>query len=315
MAISLNTELSAFLSNVWENRDWLLYGSPLTGRKETIEDRVYDLYAPEQPRTAGMTARAYKAQIDAINKPVISRHNWRRSIRGGFHVWDNSGCSGSVNYRLYLNVELAQAARVFTEVMISASAPAAAFSRSMASGRAALAARGRREMRDFSTVVKAAKIADEEQAFTSRPDVIVVYFSEGRDTALAFSKRLLNGCGAACFKHDHVPMTERIASGVSMGPEVSGARQWAVGTSFGEVRCNLIAKALVKCVTGKTIDQVPDSATESRESTTFFKVFKAPLSQTSLPPVGSPNRLDFFQEVGKSFQQTGIDPAAPWRNV
>jgi hypothetical protein len=76
-----------------------------------------------------------------------------------------------------------------------------------------------------------------------------------------------------------------------------GARRVAVegGTSFTEVRCGLLARALVECVTGMP------SAT-GRE--------QAPVKARANP--ATCNRLVFVERVKALFTEVGIDPAAPW---
>lgn len=299
----MHNELNSFLTDVWENRDWILYDKPdPTGK--TVEDRVYSLYAPMHGvRTDQITPNAYDAQVNTITSPA-GRTPWIVKRRDAFFVWDNSAsAAGNADYRVYVNAKHEHAVEVFKKIMHWGSdpigqGPAPAAPRppngapippaSLTSGYAARVARGH-----FADVIAAAKIAFAKEAFTGRADLIVVYLNPlgGRAAALALAHRLAKL--GAYYRNDHPPMTQKVHFGIAVGPEVSGT-QWQVGTSYGEVRCNLIAQAMVHSVTGR---QRPNQ-------------HPVPVGWA---PVGSPNRLDFVRRVAQLFQQYGINPQAPWR--
>lgn len=110
------------------------------------------------------------------------------------------------------------------------------------------------QRQNYSEVIVGAKVADREEMFTARHDKIVIYLN--RFVGAAGAHLLASHLAAkfpTAFKSGIVPMTEQVARGVSRAPEVSGQAQWAVGSCFGAVRCNLIAKALLKCLRGMNL--------------------------------------------------------------
>lgn len=296
----MHTELSSFLTNVWENRENILFSrADETGI--TVEDRVYTIYAPlHGVSSAGISQDQYGWSLDGIRKPAGSAWAIERGNAYGdeFLVWKNGAAvSRSVDHRIYINAKLATAATVFQRILTEAARQADQHATSvpmsvMATSYQALASRGRL-LEHLPELVVAAKIASKEAAFTGRQDLIVVYLNKygGRALAEAFGKKIATW--GSYFRNDHVPMTLRVASGISIGPE-GGADQLGAGASFGQVRCWLIARALIRAVTNTT-------------PTTFEN--KVPLR---LPSVPSPNRLDFNRIAGQEFQANGIDVNAPW---
>jgi hypothetical protein len=298
----MHTELSSFLADVWENRDVTMYGNPdPTG--DTIEDRVYSIYAPQHGiGNAGITKDVYQARVNGILAPPNS--GWRASQRNWAFVWDNaSAASLHANYRIYVNAKPNYAVNIFQRIMQMSARPVPQaqpmpphLRQAMpqlpphvaATGYMAQANRG-----NYADVVVGAKIAFADEAFSGRPDVIVVYLNQqgGRQLAAHLAERIANF--GDFFRNDLPPMTERIAWGVSIGPEVSG-QQWTVGTSFGMVRANLIAWAMIETVTALPTAAGPHPV---------------PLVAH---PAGSPNRLDFFRIVTNKFAQFNIDSNAPW---
>ncbi|MFN7920792.1 MAG: T3SS effector HopA1 family protein [Bryobacteraceae bacterium] len=290
----MHTEMSSFLAGVWENRDVLMYGAAdPTG--DTVEDRVYAMYAPMHGAgNTGITKPAYNVLVNGIVAPpnsgwVVNRRDWA-------YVWDNnSAASSNAAYRIYLNAKLPTAAALFQRIMGLAVRPPQpvhpapnVLARPLATAYMALANRG-----IYGDVVAAMKIAFANEAFNGRPDIIVIYINpEGGKQIAAHLARRISGFGDL-FRNDIPPMTERISWGVSIGPEVSGA-QWNVGTSFGMVRTNLIAWAMIEAVTGHATNN---------------GTHDVPLAQ---PRHGSPNRLTFFQLVTAKFAQYNIDVNAPW---
>lgn len=298
----MNTELSSFLADVWENRDYILFNAP-RNPDETIEDRVYDIYAPQHGITASITPEVYETQVSGITAPPLSKP-WRFRSTGGFRVADNLGAeSSSVNCRIYLNVKLENAVHVFKIVLDKAKMPLYEPSRS---GPPSLTtpslsipqdilsrghlARTKAMGESFEGSVIGAKIAEKEQAFSGRPDIIVIYMpTELQAIKLAEYLAKLG----PYYKNDIPAMTKRIAWGISIGAEVWG-EQWKVGTSFGGLRCNLVARALIKSVIGTDMDG------------------KRILRKGTTPPLPSPNRLDFFNEVTKQFTMNKISITEPW---
>lgn len=319
----MHPELSAFLTDVWENRDWILYGADETPeRNDTVEGRVYALYAPEHGATnAGITPGAYAAQLTGVAAPAGAKP-WSQRHTGGFWVWTSSACSGShPAHRLYLNAKPARAPQVFQRVITLASAPSKVPPpvppRKMAGPGAAIhgaqapIVAPQPPNRPWSDVILSAKIADHVQAFSGRNDLIVVYLSSNRGDAIRLGETLLREFPMSWFNHDIPPMSERVGFGVSVGPEVTG-KQWGAGTSYGEVRCNLIAKAMLECITGVQIDDLSEDEIYWRDSVTPFAVIRVPVRRG---PVGSPNRLEFLDAVAGNFVKFNINPIAPWREM
>ncbi|MEZ5351930.1 MAG: T3SS effector HopA1 family protein [Bryobacteraceae bacterium] len=293
----MDTQLSSFLADVWENRDVLLYGNPdPTG--DDVEERVYAMYAPMHGvGNAGITKVAYDLLVNGINAPPNS--GWVPSQRTWAYVWDNrSAASARAGYRVYINAKLTQATQIFQRIMaMSARAPAQANPPNalpvipdhvLATSYMALANRG-----IYADVIAGMKIAFAAEAFNGRPDIIVVYISDagGRQIAAHLARRI--AAMGDWFRTDIPPMTERIAWGISIGPEVSGT-QWGVATSFGQVRTTLIAWAMIEAVTGV--------ATNGGRHDVPLQMARH----------GSPNRLTFFQLVTSKFAQYQIDANRPW---
>ena len=320
----MNTELSSFLTDVWENRDILLYGAPdPTGA--TVEDRVYTIYAPMHGGArAGIDQMAYDDTVRQIRPPVDS--GWRILRSDWAQVWTNDRAAQQIDCRIYVNAKLDHAAAIFTRILAMSVAPEPprplpplpprglapprpprptpprqpTLSPDMiASSNVALARRGR-----FGTVVGGAKIAWGDAAYGGRPDKIVVYLNRegGRQVALIMAQRI--AALGPYFELDHVPMTQPAAPGISIGGEVHG-NQWTIGTSFGMVRCTLIARALIEAVTGRP-------AGGDDHDVPLGPVPTGRPVITPGRPGHSPNRLDFVQRVGRLFTTNGIDINAPW---
>jgi hypothetical protein len=321
---AMHTELSSFLADVWENRDYILFGckagSSDTGEAEgdTVGDRIYCIYAPNSAyRASTITPGAYDTAVSAF-KGVALAARWRpKSARDGFHVFQAPEVS-SPSYRLYLNVKPERVVAVAQELVKCAvfaepppfkpTAPTAGTapksSAPVLDPRVLPAsALARMKHHNFADVMVAFKVADKEEAFTNRPDRVVVYLNDLAGTAGVGMLVSLLKKNEGWYLPDTPPLTKRLAWGMGCGPEVSSA-QWAIGNSFGMLRCNLIAHALVEVVTGRQpvlAEQLP-----------------APLpKQPPRPPVGnvpghSPNRLDFMALVSKLFLAQGLNPNAPW---
>lgn len=320
---TLHNDLSSLLTNVWENRQTILYANPATPEDKTIEDRVYAFYAPNNPiDKSGIDKATYRHRLHGITSPV-GKAKWTKSIRGVFHVWDVGGrLDSSVGYRVYLNAKPEYAVALFKHIMTIASVNAPPPPRPARLGmpmtppkptpvvteqviRSGLVAKARRS--DYGEGLAAVKIADENEAFTNRPDKIVVYTNTYGGQVIANMLAAQLGQITKCFNPNIPPMTQQIALGVATGPEVIG-EQWNVGTSFGEVRCNLIARALLTIVTGKSPSDVP----LSHQVPHFSRRFNQTAVPAPFPAVASPNRLDFVNLVVKLFQDNKINPEAPW---
>jgi hypothetical protein len=183
----------------------------------------------------------------------------------------------------------------------------------------------------FCGQVAMAKIGDENGMFSRRPDKIVVYTAvsdDERGLAVALAKRLAQE-GRQWYLPDVPPMTEFVAFGVSVGPEPT-VKQHTIGNSFGQLRCNLIADALLECCTGCTKDNLAGRSDWEKhlrwtnrgyQDPRFFKI-KVPVNKLALRfPLttgdGSnrnprdavrlkslnPNRLDFIKMVVDRFKQ------------
>ena len=302
----MHIELSAFLTDVWENRDGILYRkddpTPIANDPTgtTVEDRVYAVYAPQHGQAKGAITRdRYTTAVNAIKKPPQS--GWTVDRRDWAFVWRNVWASQTADHRVYVNAKLEHAPAIFEKIMGMAVLPLKGPpvpprpgqtnpvlpAHVLRTGHLTQANRGH-----FGETVAAAKIAFAEEAFSGRPDRIVVYVNAGPAVAAALARKI--AALGNLFEHDHPPMTQRIASGISIGAEV-GAGQWSVGTSFANVRCNLIAWAMIEAVTGQATDAGPNDV---------------PLAA---PAAGSPNRLDFVRLVESKFRRQNIDVDAPWR--
>ena len=255
-------ELENFLRNVWANKAWILYGEvdnpvkvdpvdveavarlrdDFVHRGRSVADHVYALYAPEYGvQNAGISEDVYRSQITAIIPPRMSRWGYVME-KAGFRFWHNRGAHGPEQYRIYLNPKLPDAAKVFQILLGCAELTDIDLARA-------------RLYLPYATPLPvpylrlhSAKIANEKEAFSGRHDIIVAYITGDRAT----TQTLLRDHFLPAFRHfgltfnnDIPPMTEQVTWGVSIAPEPQGE-----ANSFGGLRCDLIAKALVRCVTG-----------------------------------------------------------------
>lgn len=271
----MHARLQSFLDDVWKNADNILFADPDPGKAPqaklkgtTVGQRVYSLYALGEgaPAIQVMSKEFYNNKLERIRKPANS--SWRPQERqNGFFFWRNFAGQGSADYRVYLNPKPVCAADVFQRILdCSAKAldvnlddpfdeddvPRERHSRNIPADKKVLD-------RHLGEVIVTAKIALAEDAFMGRRDVIVVYVNGGRTIAAAFARKAVTW--AYQFNDSTVPMTDPIAAGISIGAEVHGnlhdrTGQWKVGVSFGHVRCNLIARALVEAVTGLPVSTI-----------------------------------------------------------
>jgi hypothetical protein len=292
----MHTELSSFLTDVWENREYIMYG-PDDPSGPSVEERVYTMYAPIHGIKTDIKKADYQGGTDRIYPPRLS--GWRVLRRDWAYVWQNRSTSDSTAYRVYLNAKLAYAPQLFQRILQTTAAPLDPAlpphqkpqvpDDTLLEGYRAQVKRGK-----FAHVVGAAKIALADAAFEGRPDVIVIYINDyGGQYAAEMLPRHIASWGTNLSNNDHPPTTRRIPAGISVGPEVSGT-QWQVAGSFGQVRCHLIARAMIQAVTQVTTDDGPNAV---------------PHPTT---PTGSPKRLDFVQLVSEKFRHYGINPNAPW---
>lgn len=296
----MHVEFSSLLTNVWENRQQILYGHETLG---TIENRVYYMYAPQyRIRATQITEATYQAQITGILAPPFSgwyfqQYTWASNWR------NRRAASDQVTYRVYVKPRLTHAAHVFQEILriSSPSQPSQApplpaqFVASQTS-QAAYMARVRRGI--FTDVITATKIALAEQAFSGRSDRIVVYINHagGRDAARYLGEAIARF--GNYFENDHPMMTDQVASGISIAPEVTQQQNTAAGGnfSFGSLRSTLIAWALLEVSTGRTIN----SGTHA-----------APINESYLRQ-RAPTRIDFVRTVQAKFRTYGINVNYPW---
>jgi hypothetical protein len=292
----MHTELSSFLTQVWENREAILDFSP-AGNLAKVRDNVYDLYAPRFRAVEETLAQSYNDEVNRITAPPGS--GWRISRRDSFFVWTNSAANQSVSHRIYVNALPAHAPTVFRRLLECANRqvsreppPAPPGQRRPGEGMdlktayVALARRGQ-----FGEILAGAKIAFAEEAYGGRADVIVAYLNDeaGLASVSLLAQRIASW--GRFYGNDHPPMTRQLAFGISTGAEVTRVQR-DIGTSFGEVRSGLVARALSEAVTGRV-----------------------PPESGPIPPARgprSPNRLDFVQIVGRLFKAHGIDVDAPW---
>jgi|GEM_PF-4490295 len=120
----MHTELSSFLTNVWENRELILYSQQSRG---TIEDRVYHLFAPKhQVTAAGITQSTYGFQVTSIIRPPGSL--WRFVKNDWASNWINGSATRLPSYRVYVKPYPHRAVEVFKRIL-ELSSPAQAAQR------------------------------------------------------------------------------------------------------------------------------------------------------------------------------------------
>ena len=296
MAPALESTLSSLVTNVWENKEALVFGA--SKARETVADRIYELCGGSQPRTQNLTSQ-YSVQLSRIESlPNLARgkKEMQSDAFGSYFVrFANPGASGGAESRVYINAKREHAFDVMKALMELIPPVMKLSSGACVTGMQGLAFRGRQAPVEWGSAVLLVKIADVEEAFRGRRDLIVVYLNK----PLALARDLAGKLGAKVrptwLNNDAMPMTQAVTFGISVGAEVHGAAQWKVGTSFTEVRCRLVARALVECVTGKP------SATGQED---------APLKVRANP--ATCNRLLFVARVATLLAEVGIDPAEPW---
>ena len=302
----MHTELSSFLTQVWENREHILvFGAHPPPTLAAVCDGVYGMYAQNFQVAEALAAATYEQSLRDIRKPP--RSGWTGGqTRGGFFVWDNmTAADRSVSFRVYANAAPAHAADVFQRVLDcscverepptrpnapgTSMAPSLGTSADLTTG---YLARIRRRL--YGDVIVGAKVAHADEAYSGRADTIVIYLNDaaGADTPSLLAQYMATW--GPFFRHDHPAMTQRIASGLSIGPEVTMAQR-RIGNSFGELRSGLIARALIEAVTGRVPNEVG-----------------SPIPAPRPGVAKSPNRQDFNRCVTRLFGEHGINVEAPW---
>ncbi|HEY8922782.1 MAG TPA: T3SS effector HopA1 family protein [Polyangia bacterium] len=301
---NLDLGLSSLLTNVWENRSQILFETSKIVN-ETVGDRVYGLCGASLPKTTSMTA-SYSLQLERI-RSLPNLKSWQssrqRDLFGSYFLrFSNPASSGACLSRVYVNAKLDKVYEVFSAIT-ALTPPVARLpgwsggTTNVMIGRTALVhqGRGRTPILDWSVVVLMVKIADVDEAFTGRRDVIVIYLNQPVPIATQLAQQLSLAI-SRFVNHDVMPMTQLVSSGISVGAEVHG-QQGKPGASFTETRCGLIARGLIDCVLGP-------AAQKSETS-------RAPLTPVS-PPPATANRLAFVARVEKLFTDAGISVEEPW---
>jgi hypothetical protein len=170
------------------NKDALVFGASKV--RETVADRVYELCGGSQLKTQHLTLQ-YGMQLSRIESlPNLSR--WTKKTQsdafGSYFVrFANPGASGGVESRVYS---------------------------------------GRQAPLEWSSAVMLAKIADVEEAFRGRRDLILVYLNKPLALARDFAAHLAASVRPTWLNNDAMPMTQAVTFGISVGAEVHGASQW-----------------------------------------------------------------------------------------
>lgn len=303
----MDNSLSSFLTNVWENRYYILYTAPLKPG-DTISERVYAMYAPKHGITRGITSEEYGHQLNSIVLPI----NWVWDNQSEFKVAKNSGArTQSIGCRIYLNVKQEHAVTVFNKIMevtkvtnyhLGKTSQQPPLPPPIGQVRTTLnipdnvyykgdLARAKRG--NFEGIVCGVKIAKPQEAYSGRADVIVVYL-EGQQQARIFAEFLATL--GNYYNNDVPPMTRMINWGISIGAEPN-KNQRSEGNSFGMLRANLIGRALIKTVTGREVIGGVDTN----------------LRRAIYPSVSLPNRLNFINEVLAIFLENNISINEPWK--
>jgi hypothetical protein len=349
----MHASLKKFLDDVWNARADILFEPQPNGEdRQTVGGRIYDLfYAPK----AGV------ATADALHEQRMSnlrqQPGWRYSKRGSFHVWDNTGAQGGAHGRIYLDVNTERIEDAL-KVVFAAAAPdkdgpeAGGIPRQVVD--AGNSARWRRG-RGLGTFICAVKAIDETELGSARADRVVLYLNSTADAEAIenfrrlFERNRFSPLNAVpMFGTGNPPMTQRLASGIGFGREVSG-KQWQVGTSFGEVRCNIVALALIQIEGRKDLlkaaqlqgHTLPEALSRDDEvfrwipdgPGTYAEVYRIGKPSTQAPPLAYPGKKEFkplkddavnrvagrSDDQGRFIQLTEeilrrckIDPEAPW---
>jgi hypothetical protein len=288
----MHTVLSNFLANVWENRDHVLAAQFAKGARE----RVYELYSSAPPDGGAQTPE----QQNYANRLAALRGRFGLQPGGEWFYYFHR-TQADVLIRLYMNPRPEWACRVF-EMTLDALRDTRGLGAALQSG--AVARAGRRPGAGLGKAqapskyagaawadgVNQLKIANAAEAYSGRRDLIVVYLA-GQDVGWSLL-RALEGRGLmqGWFADDVPPMTQRVYWGVSFGTDPREP-----GASFGMVRCDLIADALILAVTGH----------------------EPPASGPIVParrnaPQTNNNRLGFVKLVTDRFAAKGISVERPW---
>lgn len=336
----MHARLQSFLDDVWNNAHNILFAGPFqlnAPRAElygdTVEHRVYSLYAsglgPSEVH-ATISEKTYELRLRRIKSPYksgwVEGDNQPLAEDKAFYMWTNCMASGlKADFRIYLSPRLSVATDLFQRVLDCSAKPAPEMDDLSLFGdgdsqrkRSSDAVPPERMVDgyDLGEVVAAAKIARGNEAFKGRRDVIVVYVNKdgGRKAAGAFARRIANW--PFPFNDKTPPMTQTIARGISIGAEVHGDReanagQWRFGSSFGSVRCTLIAHALIEALRGRSLTgndlarqhKVPLTPPEPRHGLKLID---------SLKPVDAQTKTAFRQLVVQKFGANNIDVNVPW---
>ena len=326
-------ELEKFLLVVWNDRERLMTGAKTDREAEeewkrpgdddnqsymyTLEDRIYDLYAAGDPDTGDRTS--YNAAVGSLQGDCLaSGFAYDASQWPNYARFRNDNAKGHADYRIYLNPTLATGPALVRAILAL-------------SGNATGPVEGGADAQATTAPVHMVKIAANDEAYSGRPDLIVLYTSGGFTAAEGFARTLSEITGIE-FRENVRPMTFKVANGVAVGGEIETARKHTdIGVSFGDVRCALIAKALFKTVTKKSYlhDEIKD------DDPLFKRVgegawqsqlvpFNTPFGfgswrlvvpvEPALAPSRNPGAQDskFTKAVTKLFAKYNIDVDAPW---
>jgi HopA1 effector protein family len=256
----------------------------------------------------GISTENYTKALEALDVCARSHgFEWNDKTQEGvfrrYHSdhYDAKGRKGAGVWRVYLNPHPRHVAATCSRVFALAS--------------------GRQQPRRFASyggaqgafgeLVEMVKFGEAAEAFAGRSDKVILYLGGAEAEAELLARSLATSCADLLLAA--VPaMTRKVSKGVAVAAEPHDRKQRAVGTSFGEVRCALIGRALVKAATGRDW--------EGEELAVFVSF--GDFASDSLPGVRAPVKEKssgrplpagpFHPEVERLFRESNIDPDQPW---
>jgi hypothetical protein len=343
------------VKRIWDDRITILLAEDTTAdHSDTIEARCYTYYASSTPTGTQATASSTLdlTQLDGI--ATNWSFNYSDEQKGTFrHYLYDIQIVGSVQSLIYINAKPSFALTICRDKLFplfgTRKVPERQRLARVVGARAPQLHHGPALVTSYAGKVYELKLAEGTEAYTSRREKIVVYATVKFDEAVAIAKSLNITNGH--LENPVPPMTFEVLPGVAVGADLHD-KQKLEGISFGDVRCNLIAKALLQVCTGKSAEDFlahyrysPDEsdryfwvgnyykkvgtkagaeysggtkwkarADRAREWGKEFWRIKAPISKhEKILLTSGPSLVEFENQVSELFKESNVDPDEPWK--
>jgi hypothetical protein len=347
----MHPKLKNLVERIWQDRIKVLFAEDkTTGHSDTIEARCYTYYASSTPTGTQVIASSTLDLTQLDHSAIAWGFKYSDLQKGTFrHYLYAIPIVDPVRSLIYINAKPQHAAEICRNKLFplfGTKAPTRQPRLAHVVGRTPQP-QPSRALGTTNNAGKAyeLKVAEGTEAFTSRREKIVVYVTVKFDEAEAIARSLNIPNGY--LEKQVPPMTFKVAPGVAVGADLHD-KQKDEGISFGDVRCNLIAKALLQVCTGKSVDEFIEHyrsyADESDRycwegnyykkvgaeqsggakwkvrgdaarswGKSFYRI-KAPISKhQKILRTPEPTLGEFENQVSELFRESNVDPDNPWK--